>query len=187
MARKWHPDRHGGDTEAFATVAQAYEVLKNETKREILNRLGEEGLARLRDGDPTVRKDWIPPDEVLRRVHNDGPEPWSQKVVTSSFAALSSLSAAAIRASYQWRAWLGLESVNSSVYITAKAADGGALRSGGSTQGGVTFIFALTGRSEDFTVADVEHNCTRFRFLGMKSTYYPVSYTHLTLPTKRIV
>jgi hypothetical protein len=31
-------------------------------------------------GDPTVKKDYLPPDEILRRVHHDGPEPWHQAI-----------------------------------------------------------------------------------------------------------
>jgi|EP01046_Picozoa_sp_COSAG06_P011354 hypothetical protein len=82
LARHWHPDKNRGakDAEAvFATIAQAYDVLTDEEKREIYDRLGERGLQRLRDGDPSVKKDWLPPDEVLRRIHNDGDEPWHRE------------------------------------------------------------------------------------------------------------
>ena len=82
LARRWHPDKNRDSEEAqgvFATIAQAYDVLTDTEKREIYDRLGERGLERLRDGDPSVKKDWLPPDEVLRRLHNDGKEPWHRK------------------------------------------------------------------------------------------------------------
>ena len=82
LARRWHPDRNHGSEEAqgvFATIAQAYDILTDSEKREIYDRLGEQGLERLRDGDPSVKKDWLPPDEVLRRIHNDGDEPWHRE------------------------------------------------------------------------------------------------------------
>ena len=82
LARRWHPDKNRDSEEAqgvFATIAQAYDVLTDTEKREIYDRLGEQGLERLRDGDPSVKKDWLPPDEVLRRLHNDGDEPWHRK------------------------------------------------------------------------------------------------------------
>ena len=41
--------------------------------REIFDRLGEDGLRRLQDGDPRVKKGWLPPDEVLRRAGPPGP------------------------------------------------------------------------------------------------------------------
>ena len=53
---------------------EAYEILMDEEKREVLDRLGEEGLERLRDGDPTVKKDYVPPDEILRQlIHEHSP------------------------------------------------------------------------------------------------------------------
>lgn len=72
LARRWHPDKNRERPEVFASIAQAYEVLIDEEKREILDRLGEEGLVRLRDGDPTVKKDYIADDEILRRIHEEG-------------------------------------------------------------------------------------------------------------------
>lgn len=83
LARRWHPDRNRGSEEAqavFGTIAQAYGVLTDAEKREIYDRLGARGLERLRDGDPSVKKDWLPPDEVLRRIHNDGDEPWHREL-----------------------------------------------------------------------------------------------------------
>ena len=68
LARRWHPDRNRGKSgveKTFATIAHAYNMLKNETTREILDRLGEDGLERLRNGDPSVLKGWVPPDEVI--------------------------------------------------------------------------------------------------------------------------
>ncbi|KAJ2557332.1 DnaJ- protein scj1 [Coemansia sp. RSA 1933] len=47
LSRKHHPDKNPGDEEAherFIELAQAYEVLSDDEKREIYNRYGEEGL-----------------------------------------------------------------------------------------------------------------------------------------------
>ncbi|KAJ2552676.1 DnaJ- protein scj1 [Coemansia sp. RSA 1878] len=47
LSRKHHPDKNPGDKEAherFIELAQAYEVLSDDEKREIYNRYGEEGL-----------------------------------------------------------------------------------------------------------------------------------------------
>jgi molecular chaperone DnaJ len=48
LAMKYHPDRNPGDKEAeerFKEAAEAYEVLRDNDKREIYNRFGHEGLA----------------------------------------------------------------------------------------------------------------------------------------------
>ena len=177
LARKWHPDRAGGDDTVFRSVANAYGVLKNATQREILDRLGEDGLQRLRDGDPSVRKGWIPAEEVLRRVagRNDPPEEPLERLITSTFAALGQLSSIGLQASWQLRVLLGLEAAKASVVITATESgpDGAALDNGGATGKDVVFMFSLSGRSKDFQVEDVRHNCGgRSRFLGMKSVYY---------------
>jgi hypothetical protein len=42
-------------------------VLTSEEKRDVFDRLGVRGLERLQDGDPSVKKGWLPPHEVLRR------------------------------------------------------------------------------------------------------------------------
>ena len=65
----------------FASIANAYGVLSNPEKREIYDRLGEKGIARLQDGDPSVRKGWLPPDEILRRIHNDGDESFFNSLI----------------------------------------------------------------------------------------------------------
>ena len=139
---------------------------------EVFDRLGEEGLERLRDGDPSVRKDWLPPDEVLRRIHDDGDEPWLQSIVTGSFASIASTWSAALPVLRGLFKRLGALSEFPSVVITATDASGGALKSGGSTREGVTFKFALSGKSFDFVEGDVTHNCLKSKFLGMKTTFY---------------
>jgi len=48
LAMKYHPDRNPGDgkaEESFKEASEAYEVLRDEEKREIYNRFGHEGLA----------------------------------------------------------------------------------------------------------------------------------------------
>lgn len=174
---RWHPDRNGGDKAAeaaFATVAHAHGVLTDPEQREVFDRLGARGLERLRDGDPSVRKDWLPPDEeaaeALRRVHDDGDEPWFQSVVSSSIAYVTGHAVPALR---RLAAALAAEPELPSVRITATSdASGAALPSGGSTRGSATFMFALSGLSADFGQGAVTHNCARPRFLGMKSTFY---------------
>lgn len=182
LAKKWHPDRNRGAEataeKAFAVVSHAYEILTNPEKREILDRLGVEGLERMRDGDPSVHKDWLPPDEVLRRLHDDGDEPWLQSLVTSGFASFSTmLTASERRLMPSLRALavgIGIYSALPSVVITAtETASGAALSSGHSASTAVTFKFALSGKSFDFDQSDVTHeNCERPKFLGMKTTFY---------------
>jgi DnaJ-class molecular chaperone len=96
LAKVWHPDRHSHEaaavrdkaTRAFAEVADAYAVLSDPDKRDVYDRLGRNGLRRLQDGDPSVKKGYVPPDEVLRRMHNDGDQDMLDWVVTSVFAML---------------------------------------------------------------------------------------------------
>lgn len=45
-AVKTHPDKTGGDRRAFDKVAEAYEVLSDDTKRQIYDRFGKAGLER---------------------------------------------------------------------------------------------------------------------------------------------
>lgn len=175
LARRWHPDRNRGKSgveKTFATIAHAYNMLKNGTTREILDRLGEEGLERLRNGDPSVLKDWVPPDEVLRRIHNDPPESWFEYLITSTFACLGLFPSLLAKGGLQLRILLGLEKVTSSVYITATDASASTLISGGTTGGDAMFKFDLSGKSEDFAESDITHNCASSRFLGMKTTFY---------------
>jgi len=173
LAKRWHPDRMHGDKDVFALVAHAYDVLTDPEKRDVFDRLGARGLERLRDGDPSVRKDWLSDAEILRRVHNDGDEGWLDGLVTSGFASLSAGAAACSRRLAPSLRWLtGREWP--SVVITASDGDGSALYSGGATRGGATFRFDLSGRSSDFELRDVTHNCdaARAKFLGIKATYY---------------
>lgn len=175
LAKRWHPDRNRGDAAAasvFATIAHAYDVLLNPETREVYDRLGAEGLERHRDGDPSTRKDWLPPEEVLRRIHNDGDEALLASMVTSSFAALGNLLGAWQQQLRSLVLRLGVQSESPSVYISATDASGAALSSGGSTATGVTFKFALSGKSFNFEEKDVTHNCLRFKFLGMKTAFY---------------
>ena len=175
LALKWHPDRNSDDPTAdasFALISHAYDVLTDPEKREVYDRLGETGLERLRDGDPSVRKDWLPPDEVLRRIHNDGDEPWLQSWVTSGFATLATgvdtVGAYATRLAAQ----LGVDRRPAVVISATEDATGAALHSGGSARGDVTFRFTLSGKSFDFSEASVTHTCANARFLGMKTTFY---------------
>lgn len=71
LALQWHPDKNEDCPSAaatvFAEVSRAFTVLSNSELREVYDRLGERGLQRHQDGDPRVSKDWLPPEEVLRR------------------------------------------------------------------------------------------------------------------------
>jgi len=126
----------------------------------------------LRDGDPSVKKDWLPPDEVLRRIHNDGDETWLDYLVTSSFASFAATLNAWDKALSPTMRWLSGGEFPT-VSITATGASGAAIAAGGCTSTSVTFKLALSGKSLDFDVTDVVHTgCLRARFLGMKTTYY---------------
>ena len=166
LAMKWHPDKNRGSSEAedrFAQIANAYDVLTDPEKREIFDRLGQDGLDRLRDGDPSVQKDWIPPKEPPKQ-------------------GIDRLIAAIARGSAVLRDALGLANGPPVVRITAVDTHGNMLRSGGATSGGkTTFKFDLSDRPYDKATAAltslrasaITHNCpTGFRFLGMKTTYY---------------
>jgi len=97
VSLKWHPDKHKPKSssgynakkvdkhravpapscgaavaevrarEIFEKLAWASEVLMNEELRDIYDRFGDEGLQRHQDGDPRVKKGWLPDDEILRR------------------------------------------------------------------------------------------------------------------------
>ena len=139
-----------------------------QTLRSDISSLGERGLERLRDGDPSVRKDWLL-DEVLRRMHNDGDEPLLQRAITSSFALVGSMQPLTLS---QLIALVGLDQGrrlwSSRRRIRQRSAD-----HGGNTSAAVTFKLALSGKSFDFEQHDVVHDCPgRAKFLGMKTTFY---------------
>ena len=99
LSLKWHPDKNRACSAApavFAEVARAYKVLSTPELRDVYDRLGNTGLQRLQDGDPSVAKDWVPPDEALRR-HGYSAETlqrrWSSldDIVTNIFAWLAGL------------------------------------------------------------------------------------------------
>ena len=65
-----------------------------------------------------MKKDWLPPDEVLRRLHNDGAEPFHQWLITSTFASVSSFTSS-MRQRLRWLPILvGIEKEFPSAYIT---------------------------------------------------------------------
>lgn len=43
LAKKYHPDRKGGDAEKFKAIAQAYETLSDPQKRRIYDKFGTKG------------------------------------------------------------------------------------------------------------------------------------------------
>ena len=45
-----HPDKEGGDAETFQAVARAYEVLSDETKRQIYDQYGAQGVQQSEQG-----------------------------------------------------------------------------------------------------------------------------------------
>jgi len=177
LARKWHPDKNRDNPAeaeaAFAKIAYSYKVLTDPEKREIFDRLGEPGLQRLRDGDPSVKKGWVPPDEVLRRLHNDGVQNPLDALVTGSVAVMGKWTMALSQAGRRLYVWLGLWSLNPSVHITASDSSGNTVYSDGHAATGVTFKFALSKRTEDFRRDHITHsNCVNPKFMGMKDTYY---------------
>ena len=100
LSRDWHPDKNGGCSAApavFAEVARAYKVLSTPELRDVYDRLGDAGLQRMQDGDPSVAKDWLPPEEALRR-HGYSAETLQRKwrslddFVTNMFALLAGVS-----------------------------------------------------------------------------------------------
>jgi hypothetical protein len=174
LAKKWHPDRNGGDKAAeqvFMTVAHAYDVLNDPEKREVFDRLGEAGLERLLDGDPSVQKDWEPPN-------NGRDQAWLDATITTGFGMLSSglIASQQIAAPiyFSFAEMLGIDARMPSLRITASEGDTGVvLASGGQASEGVTFKFTLSGKSFDFELPDVTHTgCDKAKFLGMKTTFY---------------
>lgn len=154
--------RKTGNKDAFTQIAQAYDVLTDPEKREIYDALGAAGLQRLRDGDPTVKKQW-------RLDHP--PKPMGNfDVVTEGVVNF-------IEWGRHLRIALGLEHAVPSTYITATDAAGKPLMSGGAASGAVTFKFELTVRCMSrmknlLRKKDITHNCDKAKFLGMKKTYY---------------
>ena len=175
LAKRWHPDMRRGDPSAeavFSTIANAYDVLLDPEKRDVYDRLGMSGLERLRDGDPSVKKDWLPPDEVLRRIHNDGEEAWLEYIVTTTFALLGGLLADFSEYTAPTMRWM-TGSEFASVTITATDSVGAPVAANGYTSTEVTFKFTLSGKSLDFREGLVQtDNCKSPRFLGMKTTFY---------------
>jgi len=174
LAKKWHPDRNGGDKAAeqvFMTVAHAYDVLNDPEKREVFDRLGEAGLERMLDGDPSVHKDWEPPN-------NGRDQAWLDATITTGFGMLSSglIASQQIAAPiyFSFAEMLGIDARMPSLRITASGVDTGlVLASGGQASEGVTFKFTLSGKSFDFELPDVTHTgCDKAKFLGMKTTFY---------------
>lgn len=147
-----------------ALLPRTDDVVSDPVKREIYDRLGADGLDRLRDGDPSVHRDFEPPPAA------DG---------------IDRLTAAIHRYGSLLRDWFGMSDKPPVVSITATDATGRSLQSGGAlTAAGqrVTFKFVLSARPYDkraealsnLMAADIQHTCPRggARFLGMKQTYY---------------
>ena len=112
--------------------------------------------------------------QVLRRLHDDPPEPWSQWVITATFSSITSALSAFMSAGHHIRVALGLEALAPSVVITATDPTGRPIPSGGkTTEGAATFKFTLSDRpSARFDATHITHNCASSKFLGMKTTYY---------------
>jgi hypothetical protein len=93
LAKLWHPDKNlcGPTTaaSAFQLIAAAYGILSDEEQRDVFDRLGDDGLRRLQDGDPSVKKGWQSDSEILRRAGPAPPPlPLMDLVVTTIFAWL---------------------------------------------------------------------------------------------------
>uniref|UniRef100_A0A7S1LFW3 J domain-containing protein n=1 Tax=Alexandrium catenella TaxID=2925 RepID=A0A7S1LFW3_ALECA len=153
LALRWHPDKPNGQACTFKAIANAYSVLSDPVKKEIFGRLGQDGLDRLQDGDPSVHAGWVPPP----------PKEWIDRLIEAMKKMPRS-------------------HVQPTVMITATDSAGNLLTSGAALTGGVvTFKITLSAqpydrRSEALTnlqAADVTHNCgASARFLGMKKVYY---------------
>ena len=75
---RWHPDKAGpsqreAHARAFDHISRAYTILSNPLERRIYDNIGEEGVQRWRDGDPTAHPD-----------HKDGVFDKSAPVVVSA-------------------------------------------------------------------------------------------------------
>lgn len=99
LAKIWHPDKYpflglssscGKDSasEVIISIGNAYNILSDPELKDIYDRLGVSGLQRLQDGDPRVKKGYLPPDEVLRRYisRDDPPISGLDWLITSIFA-----------------------------------------------------------------------------------------------------
>ena len=79
LAREWHPDKnlHRSEeaTRRFAAVSRAYGVLSDPVQRRIYDNLGDDGLQRWQDGDPSI--DAETGREIVRdkRVYTNEPPP----------------------------------------------------------------------------------------------------------------
>lgn len=56
LAKEVHPDKPNGDAEQFKRINRAYEVLTDPAKRDLYDRLGEDGLENAPGKPPTIRK-----------------------------------------------------------------------------------------------------------------------------------
>lgn len=103
LARELHPDKHAGApsrqqaaaTKRFEEVSRAYRVLTDPVEKEIYSRLGEDGLKRHADGDPSVmpgfkRGVWAAGAEPAHRQPNLYAWDSIDDVVTNVFAFIES-------------------------------------------------------------------------------------------------
>lgn len=67
LAKVHHPDR-GGDEEKFKDIQKAYEILGNEEKREIYDRLGEKGLERAQARPSRGRRSAPRPEDIVQTL-----------------------------------------------------------------------------------------------------------------------
>ena len=44
LSKKYHPDKKGGNEEKFKEISEAYDTLKDKSKREMYDRFGKDGV-----------------------------------------------------------------------------------------------------------------------------------------------